>query len=101
MDHEKNRDNSSRSRREGLKAGALTAAAATPLAATSALAQTQDATLDRLTQTTGAAGRRILLKGATILSMDTKVGDFARGDILIEGKKIAAIGPDLGAASQS
>jgi cytosine/adenosine deaminase-related metal-dependent hydrolase len=40
-----------------------------------------------------------MLKGATVLSMDTAVGDFARGDILIEGKKIAAVGPDLGAAS--
>jgi cytosine/adenosine deaminase-related metal-dependent hydrolase len=94
----------SRSRRDVLKAGALTAAAsaATPFAAGSAAAQGQDAdraTLDRLTQTAGAASRRILLKGATILSMDAKVGDFARGDILIEGKTIAAVGPDLGAAS--
>jgi cytosine/adenosine deaminase-related metal-dependent hydrolase len=28
------------------------------------------------------------------------VGDFAHGDLLIEGKKIAAIGPDLAAASR-
>ena len=31
--------------------------------------------------------------------MDTAVGDFVRGDILIKGKKIAAIAPDLGAAA--
>ena len=96
--------NFSRSRRDVLKAGALTAAAsgATPFAAGTAAAQGQDAdraTLDRLTQTAGASSRRILLKGATILSMDAKVGDFARGDILIEGKKIAAVGADLSAAS--
>jgi 5-methylthioadenosine/S-adenosylhomocysteine deaminase len=36
--------------------------------------------------------RRILLKGGTIISMDPSVGDFAQGDILIQGKKIAAVG---------
>jgi 5-methylthioadenosine/S-adenosylhomocysteine deaminase len=38
---------------------------------------------------------RILLKGGTIVSMDEKVGDLVQGDLLIEGKKIAAIGPNL------
>jgi cytosine/adenosine deaminase-related metal-dependent hydrolase len=96
-------DDFSRSRREVLKAGALTAAAAaTPLGAGAASAQGQEpdrATLDRLMQTAGGSTRRILLKGATVISMDTAVGDFVRGDILIEGKKIAAIAPDLGAAA--
>ena len=41
--------------------------------------------------------RRILLKGGTILSMDPKVGNFARGDILIVGDKIAEIGPSISA----
>jgi 5-methylthioadenosine/S-adenosylhomocysteine deaminase len=36
-----------------------------------------------------------LIKGACIISLDPKVGDFARGDILIEGSKIVAVGPDL------
>ena len=40
-------------------------------------------------------GRRLLLKGGTIISMDPKVGDFAKGDLLIEGKKIAAVGANL------
>ena len=89
-----------RSRRDVLKAGALTAAtAAAPFVAGAAAAQGQDPQLDRLAQSAGDAKRRILLKGATVLSMDTAVGDFARADILIEGKKIAAVGPDLGAAS--
>src|SRR5437660_683010 len=39
--------------------------------------------------------RRILLKGGTIISMDPGVGDFVQGDILIQGKKIAAVGPSL------
>ena len=41
---------------------------------------------------------RILLKGGTIISMDAKVGDLVQGDVLIEGKKIAAIAPTLSAA---
>ena len=38
---------------------------------------------------------RILLRGGTIISLDSKVGDLVRGDVLIEGKKIAAIAPEL------
>jgi len=34
--------------------------------------------------------RRILLKGGTIVSMDPKIGDFVKGDLLIQGKKISA-----------
>jgi cytosine/adenosine deaminase-related metal-dependent hydrolase len=41
---------------------------------------------------------RILLKGGTIISMDPRVGDLVQGDVLIEGKRIAAIGPSLNAA---
>jgi cytosine/adenosine deaminase-related metal-dependent hydrolase len=39
--------------------------------------------------------KRLLIKGGTILSMDADVGDFAEGDILVEGTKIAAVGRDL------
>lgn len=45
----------------------------------------------------GPARRKILLKGGTIISMDKEVGDFARGDILIDGETIAAVGPSLSA----
>jgi cytosine/adenosine deaminase-related metal-dependent hydrolase len=41
---------------------------------------------------------RTLLKGGTIVSMDPTVGDLVRGDLLIEGKKIAAIAPELNPA---
>ncbi|GLT00686.1 cytosine deaminase [Sphingobium jiangsuense] len=44
----------------------------------------------------GNAGDRILLKGGTILSMDPALGDFAQGDVLIEGRKIVAVGAGLG-----
>jgi 5-methylthioadenosine/S-adenosylhomocysteine deaminase len=47
----------------------------------------------------GSSGRRIVLKGGIVLSMDPKAGDFERADVLIEGKKIVAVGPNLKAAS--
>src|SRR3989442_1948944 len=47
----------------------------------------------------GSSGRRILLKGGMVLSMDAKVGDFEKADVLIEGKKIVAVGPNLKATA--
>ena len=38
---------------------------------------------------------RTLIRNATVISLDPKIGDLTRGDILIEGSKIAAIGPGL------
>jgi 5-methylthioadenosine/S-adenosylhomocysteine deaminase len=38
---------------------------------------------------------RTLIRGATIISVDPKVGDLRCGDILIEGSKIAAIAPSI------
>ncbi len=43
-------------------------------------------------------GRPILLKGGCVLSLDRAVGDFERADVLIEGTKIKAVGPNLSAA---
>jgi cytosine/adenosine deaminase-related metal-dependent hydrolase len=37
----------------------------------------------------------MLSKGAMIVTMDDQLGDFARADLLIEGSRIAAVGPDL------
>jgi 5-methylthioadenosine/S-adenosylhomocysteine deaminase len=93
------------SRRELIAAGGAMAAAATssPLIANTASAQGSagaDATLDRLRRAAGDSGRRILIRGGTIISMDAGVGDFAAGDILIEGKRISAVGPDLAGAGQ-
>jgi 5-methylthioadenosine/S-adenosylhomocysteine deaminase len=39
--------------------------------------------------------RRILLRGGVVLSLDPKVGDFERADVLIDGKKIADIKPSI------
>ncbi len=40
---------------------------------------------------------RTLFRGGTIVSMDPAVGDIACGDLLVEGDRIAAIGPGLSA----
>src|SRR5262245_17971321 len=39
--------------------------------------------------------RRILLRGGVVLTLDPKVGDFERADVLIDGKKIADIKPNI------
>jgi cytosine/adenosine deaminase-related metal-dependent hydrolase len=39
----------------------------------------------------GGEGRRTLIKGGTILSMDEDVGNFAKGDVLLEGSKIIEV----------
>jgi cytosine/adenosine deaminase-related metal-dependent hydrolase len=56
---------------------------------------------DRLLRSQSDPNRRILLQGGVVLSMDPKVGDFEKGDVLIEGKKIAAVGPNLAASARS
>jgi 5-methylthioadenosine/S-adenosylhomocysteine deaminase len=91
--------------RRGLIAtgGAMAAAAASPLIENIALAQGGaggDATLELLRRTAGDGGRRILIRRGTIISMDAVVGDFVAGDVLIEGKRIAAVGPDLSGSGQ-
>jgi 5-methylthioadenosine/S-adenosylhomocysteine deaminase len=47
----------------------------------------------------GVAGERVLLKGGVVLTMDPALGDFDRADVLIEGGKIAAVGPNLSATA--
>ena len=44
-----------------------------------------------------SANQRVLIKGGTVISMDAKVGDFAKGDVLVEGKRIAAVAPSIDA----
>jgi cytosine/adenosine deaminase-related metal-dependent hydrolase len=54
--------------------------------------------LHRLTH--GALAQRVLLKGAVVVTMDPNIGDLASGDVLIEGSKIKAVGPDLSQAGR-
>jgi 5-methylthioadenosine/S-adenosylhomocysteine deaminase len=42
-----------------------------------------------------APDKRILLQGGTVLTMDPRLGNFKNADVLIQGTKIAAVGPNL------
>lgn len=48
-----------------------------------------------LPEGSGRDGRRILIKGGHVLSMDPAVGDFVTADVLVSGRRIEAIGPSL------
>src|SRR4029434_10083129 len=41
--------------------------------------------------------RRILLRGGVVLTLDPKVGDFEKADVLIDGKRIAQVAPSIAA----
>src|SRR5437867_2175582 len=80
-------------RRDFLKASTATAAAAAGMslfAARPAAAQDDDAPED-----SGRRGRRYIIRGGHVTSMDPAVGDFVKADVLVEGKKILAVGPNL------
>ena len=87
------------SRRNFLKGAAATGVAAAALnlfAARPATAHDDDSEPPR---DSGRPGRRYLIRGGSIMSMDPTVGDLVRGDVLVEGKKILAIGPNLSSGS--
>ena len=54
-----------------------------------------------IVQAPAAPVARTLIRGATVLSMDGDIGNLARGDILIEGSTITAIGENIEAGSES
>src|SRR5438874_9392145 len=43
---------------------------------------------------------RLLLRGGSVISMDPKIGDLPKGDVLIEGDKIAQVAPNIQADAQ-
>jgi len=43
----------------------------------------------------GVQGRRTLIKGGTILSMDDRIGNHAVGDVLIDGSKIVEVAASI------
>src|SRR5467141_2890385 len=50
---------------------------------------------DDAPEATGRPGRRYVIRGGAVMTMDPRVGDFAQADVLVEGKKILAVGPNL------
>ena len=43
----------------------------------------------------GQPGRRTLIRGGHVMSVDPAVGNFPKGDVLIEGKNILAVGAQI------
>ncbi|MGW6929853.1 amidohydrolase family protein [Lentzea sp. NPDC054927] len=54
--------------------------------------------LDQLRDTASDSNRRVLFTGAAVVTMDPALGTLARGDVLVEGSRIAAVGTGLDAA---
>jgi cytosine/adenosine deaminase-related metal-dependent hydrolase len=91
--------NHSSSRRDFLKAAAATGVAAAgsvdlfrPRPATA-----HDSDSD-VPEDTGRWGRRYVIRGGAVMTMDPNMpnkGDWAKADVLVEGKKIVAVGPNL------
>jgi hypothetical protein len=79
------------SRRTFLKATASTGIAAAGLFGSS----TADAQATAAPSGSGKPGRRYVIRGGAVLSMDPGVGDFTQAAVLVEGKKIVAVGPKL------
>ena len=84
-------------RRDFLKTTAAGGAAAGLglFAARPAAAQGDDAPED-----SGRRGRRYVIRGGAVMTMDPSMpnkGEFPKADLLVEGKKIVAVGPNLSA----
>src|SRR5580765_6828653 len=85
--------NHSSSRRDFLKASAATGVAAAGLdlfAARPAAADSSGPPKD-----SGRPGQRYVIRDGAVMSMDPAIGDFPRADVLIEGKKILDVGPNI------
>jgi 5-methylthioadenosine/S-adenosylhomocysteine deaminase len=50
-------------------------------------------------QGSGTPGKRYVIRGGAVMSMDPQVGDFAQADVLVEGNKILAVRPNLSAGN--
>jgi 5-methylthioadenosine/S-adenosylhomocysteine deaminase len=83
-------------RRDFLKASAVAGAATTAGLLSTGSAQAQSAA-STLPEGLGTDGRRVLIKGGAVLSMDDGVGNFAVGDVLIAGKKIVEVSATIDA----
>jgi 5-methylthioadenosine/S-adenosylhomocysteine deaminase len=46
-------------------------------------------------QDSGRPGRRYIIRGGAVMSMDQQVGDFVQADVLVEGKTIVRVGPNI------
>ena len=85
------------SRRQFLCTTAAGAAAAPAIAASVMGAATEAEAAPSPKDSSQKPGRPILLKGGCALSLDRAIGEFEQADVLIEGKKIVAVKPNIDA----
>src|SRR6266852_6374669 len=84
-------------RRDFLKASTATAAAAAGMSLFAARSARAD-DRDEAPEDSGRRGRRYVIRGGHVTTMDPSMpnkGEFAKADVLVEGKKILAVGPNL------
>src|SRR5215467_16405360 len=92
--------NHAASRRNFLKGAAATGATAAGLNLFRARPAMADA--GGLPPHTGSPGRRYVIRGGAVMTMDPSMpnkGEFPQADVLVEGKKILAVGPNLAAGN--
>jgi 5-methylthioadenosine/S-adenosylhomocysteine deaminase len=88
----------SSSRRDFLRATAATGAAAAAAGADLFTPRPAAAHDGDPPEDTGRRGRRYIIRGGAVMTMDPSMpnkGEFAQADVLVEGKKIVAVGPNL------
>ncbi len=89
----KNHFGSRRNFLKGVAAAGLAAGTPSLFAARPARADIGD-----MPQNSGNPGRRYVIRGGAVMTMDPSMpnkGEFAQADVLVEGKKILAVGPNL------
>src|SRR5512134_4002105 len=79
-------------RRDFLKASTAAAAAGAGLLA-AAPAAAPDA--DHPPRDSGRPGRRYVIRGGHVMTMDAALGNFVQADVLVEGKRILQVGPSI------
>jgi len=47
------------------------------------------------------SGRRLLLKGGCVVSLDSQIGEFESADVLIDGNRIAEVRPNISASAKT
>ena len=57
------------------------------------------ADFDAMPKDSGKQSRRYVIRGGSVMSMDPQVGDFDQADVLVEGKKILSVGPNIHAGT--
>src|SRR5437870_5011856 len=88
----------SSSRRDFLKASTAAGVAAVGFNLFTARAALAHDDNDEAPRDSGRPGRRYVIRDGYVMSMDPKVGNFVKADVLVDGKKILAVGPKLHAS---